>query len=504
MRLSKSLFVVLMATSMRFEQFWGEPEENFVVTLKQSNFDAFLKKHKYIFVKFYAPWCHHCKQMASDYSKVAKIMRHYMTPVPLAEVEATIETELAEKYQVDSFPALKLFIDEVPVDYIGHRSANSMNKWLLKQVNSFIVEVKTLEQALDLAENKIGIFLILSTDVDEKALDTYRTVSKLYDEVIFYYTKNEATRAHYRLTAPVTLRSFRDYKNGRQQVSSHSSFSEDDIKNFVNANRISLVSKFDEEVASVVFNSRQNGVFLFSEKNDISDQFFRSFEQLAMKYVGEFVFSVVDHKNEVGQRLMRFFEVPPLFKNVVRVVKHEGKSIKKLKLEDPTPESLPIFIENIKYGRNQPSFKSEPIPQDNRYDTVKIIVGSTFEDKVFNNDKNIFLYGYAHWSFESMEMDEEIESLSEQLMEAEDIVFVKMNVEANEHPRLIFENLPLLRLYKSGQKDSPVDLTGDRTIEGILKFLQKELGREIINNGDGSGSNFKHPEDELDLINDEL
>ena len=42
-----------------------------VVVLDDSNYTSFVNEHPYVFVKYYAPWCGHCKSMAPDYDKLA-------------------------------------------------------------------------------------------------------------------------------------------------------------------------------------------------------------------------------------------------------------------------------------------------------------------------------------------------------------------------------------------------------------------------------------------------
>lgn len=93
------LFVVLFCGVLFAEETkWGEPEDEHVTVLTESNFDSFMEKNEKVFVKFYAPWCGHCKSMAPDYSKLAKEMKESDNGIPIAKVDATVEKELAEKY----------------------------------------------------------------------------------------------------------------------------------------------------------------------------------------------------------------------------------------------------------------------------------------------------------------------------------------------------------------------------------------------------------------------
>lgn len=46
-----------------------------VVTLTDQNFNETLQSAKYVMVKFYAPWCGHCKTMAPDYIKLADMVK---------------------------------------------------------------------------------------------------------------------------------------------------------------------------------------------------------------------------------------------------------------------------------------------------------------------------------------------------------------------------------------------------------------------------------------------
>lgn len=80
-----------------------------VETLTQADFDQRTAQGRWL-LNFHAPWCAHCKRLAPVYEKVAE---HFAADrsagVHVAKVDATSETEIAERFSIAGFPSIVLF-----------------------------------------------------------------------------------------------------------------------------------------------------------------------------------------------------------------------------------------------------------------------------------------------------------------------------------------------------------------------------------------------------------
>jgi protein disulfide-isomerase-like protein len=125
-RLAGTLSLALMASPV-----FGETVE----TLTSANFAKRIQAD-IILVKFYAPWCGHCKAMAPAYEEAAQILAKNSPVVPLAKVDATVEPQITQGQNVKGYPTLKIFKRGVASDYGGPRDAAGIIKYMKEQVGS--------------------------------------------------------------------------------------------------------------------------------------------------------------------------------------------------------------------------------------------------------------------------------------------------------------------------------------------------------------------------------
>eukprot|EP00400_MALV-I_sp_L67-5_P000380 gene380-491_t len=112
------------------------PEEEGVLVLSSDNFDEAITSNKYIVVQFFAPWCGHCKQLAPEYSKAAREMKASAHPIPFAKIDATNHTTIAERYDVQGFPTIKLFNSGLDIEYSGGRKDINLMAWVRKKTGA--------------------------------------------------------------------------------------------------------------------------------------------------------------------------------------------------------------------------------------------------------------------------------------------------------------------------------------------------------------------------------
>ena len=107
--------------------------------LDEDNFDAVVNGKRNVMVKFYAPWCGHCKALAPTYVELAEAYKDD-PDVIIAEMDATANE--VEDINIRGFPTLKFFKaggeGKSVIDFEGDRTLDSLKAFVEK--NRIVVE----------------------------------------------------------------------------------------------------------------------------------------------------------------------------------------------------------------------------------------------------------------------------------------------------------------------------------------------------------------------------
>ncbi|XP_012286499.1 thioredoxin domain-containing protein 5 homolog [Orussus abietinus] len=108
-----------------------------VMTLTGDNFEHGVEKG-ISFIKFFAPWCGHCKRMAPTWEELGKKFLSNEN-VNIVKVDCTMDAskKLCSDQEVDGFPTLFLYRDGQKVtEYNGSRRLDDLYEFVMKHIQS--------------------------------------------------------------------------------------------------------------------------------------------------------------------------------------------------------------------------------------------------------------------------------------------------------------------------------------------------------------------------------
>lgn len=123
-------FIIVVATVKASGVVLDLTSQNFAGTVLNS-----IGGKRVFLIKFYAPWCGHCKRLAPVWSDFAEELEGSSVPhynnVQLAKINCDEHSDVCRKYSVRGYPTLKLFSNGKPLtEYYGQRSIPKMKAFL--------------------------------------------------------------------------------------------------------------------------------------------------------------------------------------------------------------------------------------------------------------------------------------------------------------------------------------------------------------------------------------
>ncbi|OLY81983.1 Protein disulfide-isomerase [Smittium mucronatum] len=170
-------------------------EEQSVLSLTAKNFDEAIKgAKKGSLIKFFAPWCPHCKTMAADFINVSGGFKE-QEDILIAEVDCDNEKDLCSRFGIKGFPTLKWFNGDVKSEdlYSGARDETSLTKYVLEKTGvqakkeayvDYVVELTpdTFEHlVLDSKKSVLVDFYAPWCGFCKKLEPIYRKLAKIYE-----------------------------------------------------------------------------------------------------------------------------------------------------------------------------------------------------------------------------------------------------------------------------------------------------------------------------------
>lgn len=442
-----------------------------VLVVTKDNFKEAVEENDFVLVEFYAPWCGHCKALAPEYAKAAKKLEESGSTIKLAKVDATEESELAEKHNIRGYPTLKFYHKGNMIDYTGGRQADDIITWLEKKTGPGAKDLPTLDDVKAFIDAHNVAIVGFFKDAKSKNAVTFLDVGTLVDDHVFGITSNEEIFKEYGVEDGkiVLFKKFDEgkveYPNDEVEVQS--------LQKFISIQALPLVIDFNQDTAEKVFNGniKSHLLVFLSQSAGHYDKYVDQIKEPAKKFREQVLFVTINIDVRDHDRILEFFGMKEDDIPVMRLIKLE-KDMDKYKPEKPdlTSENILEFVTAFVEGKLVKQLLSQDLPEDWDKNPVKVLVSSNFHEVAHDKTKNVLVEFYAPWCGHCKELAPVYEKLAVKYKDTEDLVIAKMDATANELEDMPIANYPTIMLFKKDTNEA-VEYNEERTLEQLSKFI---------------------------------
>lgn len=291
------------------------------------------------------------------------------------------------------------------------------------------------------------------------------------DDQPFAITSNDDVYTEYEAKCGAIIL-FKKFDEGKAVFEGETT--EKNIKKFVSAESLPLIVDFNHETAQKIFGGEiKNHLLIFlSKEAGHFEKYVEGARTIAKDYRNQILFVTIDADEEDHQRILEFFgmkkeEVPAL-----RIIKLEEDMAKyKPDKKDLSAEYIKEFVGKFMDGKLKQHLLSQDLPEDWDKTSVKTLVSSNFDTVVFDTEKNVLVEFYAPWCGHCKQLAPIFDQLGDKFANDDSILVAKMDATINELEHTKITSFPTLKLYSKGD-NKVVEYNGERTLEGMTKFLE--------------------------------
>ncbi|KIK54363.1 hypothetical protein GYMLUDRAFT_48733 [Collybiopsis luxurians FD-317 M1] len=265
-----------------------------VIVLDDSNFDNVLSEGP-AFVKFYAPWCGHCKKLAPTWKNLAKSMQYKLT---VAEVDCEAHKALCKTNGIEGFPTLHYFAEGSKTEYSGSRKLERLREFAEKASEGGVKPTQADDLEKDVFEESL-VYALLYPSSDRKLVSVLKPLfAPLLGSPAVYTVSDPPSSLTSRLSLPPSswaIVSFKDHDFATpsaiytsQTPSSqlrHQSASLDEIKSWLSLHRLPTTSELTQDSFQSIMNSPARPlVVLAAVSSGTKDKVQARMEELGQKW----------------------------------------------------------------------------------------------------------------------------------------------------------------------------------------------------------------------------
>mgnify|MGYP000070300599 CR=1 FL=1 len=475
-----SRLVVASATAALVSVAWAADDA--VVSLTTKTFDDVVAKESLVLVKFTAPWCGHCQALTEPFAAAASDLKD--TAV-LADVDATAEEKLAEKYEIQGFPTIKMFVNgSFLTDYKGDRSTAAIVSFVKRATLPPFEEladaaaVKIFAEAAAAADETTAVYVVAPT---EEVTTAFRAaVFALRDT--FPDTMKFASLASAAAAAELVGASGKTIKDGDIVVVSADKSVEikpagdEGIDAWVKALAVPVFAEFSQANSELYTEGEKAVAVIFTERNREGTGV-AEMEKVAIANKGnsKLNFAYVDHSE-----LSQFSDYLGLKKIVPQIAIYSFASDVKFLMPEETrgdkftEAALSSWIQDYLDGKLVPLKKSQPIPESSD-GPIKEVVGDTWKNVVEDTEKDVLVMTHAEWCGHCKAAMPKLEAAAKALSGVSTVIIARMDGTENDAPEAYkAKGFPTIHFFPAGKEQTGVEYDGGRTAREFVAYIKEK------------------------------
>ncbi|CAG9584263.1 protein disulfide isomerase [Leishmania major strain Friedlin] len=431
-------------------------------------------------VKFYAPWCGHCKTLAPEFVKAADMLAGIAT---LAEVDCTKEESLAEKYEIKGFPTLYIFRNGEKVKiYDGPRTAAGIASYMKAHVGPSMKAISTAEELEELKKETFPVCVVKTASTDsEMASMITKVADSLRSQMNFVLVTDAAISPNDAMESVTVYR-----KNAeREAYTGATPMTAESVKSFLTSAVLDYFGELGQESFQKYMEANKDKPlgWVFIDKN--TDSALKgSLVAVAEKYRSQVLLTYID--GDQYRPVSRQLGIPEDAKFPAFVVDFERRHHVMGTDTPVTSESVAAFVEKYVKGETKQTVMSDAIPAKETVNGLTTVVGQTFA-KYTDGTQNVMLLFYAPWCGHCKKLHPVYDKVAKSF-ESENVIIAKMDATTNDFDREKFEVSGFPTIYFIPAGKPPIVYEGGRTADEIQVFVKSHLTASAAPSGGPSGN----------------
>lgn len=434
-----------------------------VYVLTDGNFKEFVRENTSVFVKYYAPWCGHCKKLAPEYHEIAKYFNDNKN-VKIAKVDCTENQELCKSNGVSGYPTLFYYEGNYRgVKFSGERSKNGIISYIKSKLepSKELPTVHDVVQLINSLSDEQKAFVFVGT----KGFENYIAQIKTEPSISFYHIK-ESNSFKEKDGSLISFGS-NGYKNVLEPELLLSNFP------FFIKSELSLpVTYMNNIIYQKLLREKSPALILiFDEAN--KERIIKLGRDFSKGINKEIMVILVPHNSSIQEdiyviNIYRLVVTKAPFAAIIEADNRRKKYY--YKEAELNLEGLFTLFTNWKEKKIEFDYLSEDIPT--KQGDVYTLVAHTFDKIVNDKEKDVVVFFSSPHCGHCKKVEPIYEELARHYKDDPNIIISKINCKENEL-EFIIGSFPTFYIYPGQSSNSIFYKENERTVKALSNFVEE-------------------------------